>query len=161
MRILYFFLLILLSQSIPAFPASSPCPEVSDYACLVKNSMQVYQQDYEQWWKIYHHAAAKAKRCENFNDVSLFLRLWSGGTDGEMTEALSTDTEEVLINNNQCFFEGMLGLSKQEMAALVARFCPLTEPGPIVKALNQAMKNARYRDIAAPLLQQIEEKQCR
>jgi len=49
MRFLYFFLLVLLSQSIPAFPASGTCPEVSDYACLVKNSMQVYRENYEQW----------------------------------------------------------------------------------------------------------------
>ncbi len=116
--------------------------------------MQVYQEDHEQWWKIYHHAAAKAKKCENFDDVTLFLRLWSGGTDGEMAEALSTDTEEILAKSSQCFFEGMLGLPKQEIAALITRFCPLTEPEPIVKALQQAMENPRYRDIAAQLLQE-------
>ncbi len=161
MRFLYFLLLALLIQPIPAFPASNTCPEVSDYACLVKNSMQVYQEDHEQWWKIYHYTAAKAKKCENFDDVTLFLRLWSGGTDGEMTESLAADTEEILINNHRCFFEGVLGLPKQEMAALITRFCPLTEPEPIVTALKQAMENARYRFIAAQLLQQIEEKQCR
>lgn len=156
-----FFLLILLFHSSFAFPASSTCPEVSDYACLVKNSMQVYQEDHEQWWKIYHHTAAKAKKCENFDDVTLFLRLWSGSTDGEMAEGFAIDTEEILINNHRCFFEGTLGLPKQEMAVLITRFCPLTEPEPIVTALKQAMKNARYRSIAAQLLQQIEEKQCR
>lgn len=161
MRFLYFFLLVLLFQSIPAFPASGTCPEVSDYACLVKNSMQVYQEDHEQWWKIYHHAAAKAKECENFDDVTLFLRLWSGDTDGEMAEALSTDTEEILAKSNQCFFEGMLALPKQEMTALVTRFCPLTEPEPIVTALQHAIENARYRPIATQLLQQIAQNQCR
>jgi len=160
MRYPRFFLLTLLFHSGFAFPASSTCPEVSDYACLVKNSLQVYQEDFEQWWKIYHHAATKAKKCQNFNDVTLFLRLWSGSTDGEMAESLATDTEEILINNHRCFFEGMLGLPKQEMAALITRFCPLTEPEPILTALKQVMKNARYRPIAAQLLQQIEMRQC-
>lgn len=148
MRHLHFFLLVLLIQPMPAFPASNTCPEVSDYECLVRNSLQVYQENFEQWWKIYHHTAAKAKKCENFNDVTLFLRLWSGGTDGEMAEGLATDTEETLINNHRCFFEGMLRLPKQEMAALITRFCPLTEPEPIVTTLKQAMENARYRHIA-------------
>ena len=152
MRCLHFFLLILLLQPIPAFPASSTCPEVSDYACLVKNSLQVYQEDYEQWWKIYHHTAAKAKKCENLNDVTLFLRLWSSGTDGEMAEGLITDTDEILAKNSRCFFEGALGLSKQEMASLITHYCPLIEPEPIVKALKQAMKNARYEHIAEQLL---------
>lgn len=160
MRYPRFFLLILLFHSSFAFPASNTCPEVSDYECLVKNSLQVYQENFEQWWKIYHHAAAKAKKCENFNDVTLFLRLWSGGTDGEMAEGLITDTDEILAKNSPCFFEGMLGLSKQEMAALITHYCPLTESEPIVKALKQAMENARYGHIAEQLLQQIEEKQC-
>jgi hypothetical protein len=157
----HFFLLTLLFHSSFAFPAPNTCREVSDYECLIKNSLQVYQEDHEQWWKIYHHNAAKAKKCENFDDVTLFLRLWSGSTDGEMAEGLATDTEEILIKNSRCFFEGALGLSNQEMAALITRFCPLTELEPIVTALKQAMKNARYRPIAAQLLQQIEEKQCR
>lgn len=115
--------------------------------------MQVYQEDAEQWWKIYHHTAAKAKKCENFKDVTLFLRLWSGSTDGEMAEGLATDTEEILIKNSPCFFEGILGLSKQEIAAFITHYCPLTEPEPIVKALQQAMENPRYRHIATQLLQ--------
>lgn len=160
MRSLYFLLLILLIQPIPALPASSTCPEVSDYECLVKNSLQVYQEDHEQWWKIYHHTSTRAKKCENFNDVTLFLRLWSGSTDGEMAEGLAIDTEEILIKNSRCFFEGMLGLPKQEMAALITRFCPLTEPEPIVTALKQAMKNARYGHIAEQLLQQAEREGC-
>ncbi|MBS0498391.1 MAG: hypothetical protein JSR51_12195 [Proteobacteria bacterium] len=160
MRYLHFSLLILLFHSGFAFSASSTCPEVSDYECLVKNSLQVYQEDAEHWWKIYHHTAAKAKKCENFNDVTLFLRLWSGGTDGEMAEGLATDTEEILINNHRCFFEGVLGLPKQEMAALITRFCPLTEPEPIVTTLKQAMENARYRHIAEQLLQQVEREGC-
>ncbi|MBK7491936.1 MAG: hypothetical protein IPI17_08040 [Nitrosomonas sp.] len=123
--------------------------------------MQVYHEDHEQWWKIYHHTAAKAKKCENLDDVTLFLHLWSGSTDGEMAESLATDTEEILIKNSSCFFEGALGLPKQEMAALIARFCPLTEPEPIVTVLKQAMENSRYRPIAAQLFQQIEEEQCR
>ncbi|MBX3617885.1 hypothetical protein [Nitrosomonas sp.] len=114
--------------------------------------MQVYQEDAEQWWKIYHHTAAKAKKCENFIDVTLFLRLWSGGTDGEMAEGLTTDTEEILITNSPCFFEGLLELSKVEIAAFITHYCPLTEPGLIVKALKQALENARYRHIAAQLL---------
>ncbi|MDV6346940.1 hypothetical protein R2083_05345 [Nitrosomonas sp. Is35] len=155
-----FFLLILLFYSGFAFQASSTCPEVLDYECLVKNSQQVYQEDSEQWWKIYHHTAAKAKKCENFNDVTLFLRLWSGSTDGEMAEGLAIDTEEILIKNSRCFFEGALGLPKQEMATLITRFCPLTEPEPIVKALKQAIKNARYGHIAEQLLQQVEREGC-
>lgn len=160
MRYLHFFLLALVFHSDSAFPASSTCPEVTDYVCLVKNSLQVYQEDHEQWWKIYHHAAAKAKKCKNFDDVTLFLRLWSGGTDGEMAEGLVSDTDEILAKNSPCFFEGALGLSKQEMAALITHYCPLTEPEPIVEALKQAMKNAHYQHIAAQLLQQIEEKPC-
>lgn len=154
MRFLYFLLLALLFHSSFAFSASSTCPEVSDYACLVKNSLQVYQEDHEQWWKIYHHTAAKAKKCENFSDITLFLRLWSGGTDGEMAEGLTADTEEILINNSQCFFEGLLGLSKEEKAAFITHYCPLTEPELVVKALKQALENARYRHIAAQLLQE-------
>lgn len=127
---------------------------------MVKNSIQVYQEDFEQWWKIYHHTVAKAKKCENFNDFTLFLHLWSGSTEGEMAEGLITDTDEILTKNSSCFFEGVLGLSKQEMAAFITHYCPLTKPEPIVKALKQAMENARYQRIAAQLLQQIEEKQC-
>lgn len=77
-----------------------------------------------------------------------------------MAEGLATDTEEILIKNSPCFFEGLLGLSKQELAALITRFCPLTEPEPIVKALKQAMKNARYRHIVEQLLQQVEREGC-
>lgn len=122
--------------------------------------MQVYQEDHEQWWKIYYQTAAEAKKCENFDDVTLFLRLWSGGTDGEMVEGLAIDTEEILIKNSRCFFEGALGLPKQEMAALITRFCPLTEPEPIVKALQQAIKKPRYRDIAAQLLRRQKQETC-
>ncbi|MDV6341806.1 hypothetical protein R2103_08505 [Nitrosomonas sp. Is24] len=120
----------------------------------------MYQEDSEQWWKIYHHTAAKAKKCENFNDVTLFLRLWSGSTDGEMAEGLVSDTDEILAKSSPCFFEGVLGLSKQEMVVLITHYCPLTEPEPIVKALKQAMENARYGHIAAQLLQQVEREGC-
>ena len=161
MRFPRFFLLTLLFQSSIAFPASSTCSEVSDYECLVKNSIQLYQEDFEQWWKIYHHAAAKAKKCENFKDVTLFLRLWSGSTDGEMAEGLVTDTEEILISNSQCFFEGMLGPSKQEIAAFITHYCPLTEPESIVTALKQALENPRYGHIAAQLLHEVEGEQCK
>ncbi|MGZ0018275.1 hypothetical protein [Nitrosomonas sp. wSCUT-2] len=52
-----------------------------------------------------------------------------------MAEGLVTDTEEILIKNSSCFFEGLLGLSKEEKAAFITHYCPLTEPEPIVKAL--------------------------
>lgn len=155
------FLLVFVFHSSFAFSTSSTCPEVSDYECLVKNSIPLYQEDAEQWWKIYHHTAAKAKNCENFNDVTLFLRLWSGGTDGETAEGLATDTEEILTTNSSCFFEGMLGLSKQEIAAFITHYCPLTAPEPIVKALKQALENPRYRHIAAQLLHEVEGEQCK
>lgn len=161
MRYSGIFLLVFVFHSSFAFSTSSTCPEVSDYECLVKNSLQVYQEDAEQWWKIYHHTAAKAKKCENFNDVTLFLRLWSGSTDGEMAEGLATDTEEILTTNSSCFFEGMLGLSKQEIAAFTTHYCPLTEPESIVTALKQALENPRYGHIAAQLLHQVEGEQCK
>jgi len=161
MRYLRLVLLTLLIQPSLAFSASSTCPEVSDYGCLVKNSLQVYREDFEQWWKIYNHTAAKAKKCENFKDVTLFLRLWSGDTDGEMAEGLASDTEEILTKNNRCFFEGLLGLPKQERAAFISHYCPLTEPEPIAKALKQAMKNQRYKSMAIQLLHRAEGEQCK
>ncbi|SNX59355.1 hypothetical protein SAMN06296273_0793 [Nitrosomonas ureae] len=114
----------------------------------------MYQEDAEQWWKIYHHTIAKPKARKNFNDVTLFLRLWSGSTDGKMTEGLVTNTDEILVKNSLCFFEGILGLSKQEIAAFITHYWLLTEPGPIAMALKQALENTRYRDIAAQLLQE-------
>lgn len=154
-------LFVLLTQPNLAFSASSICPEVADYGCLVKNSLQVYQEDFEQWWKIYHYTAAKARRCANIKDITLFLHLWSGETDGEMAEGLSSDTEEIIIKNSRCFFEGLSGLPAQEREAFISRFCPLTEPEPITKALKQAMKISRYKPMATQLLQRVEGAQCK
>ena len=161
MRLLRIVLLVILIQPSLAISASSTCPEVSDYGCLVKNSLQVYREDFEQWWKIFNHTAAKAKKCENLKDVTLFLRLWSGNTDGEMAEGLASDTEEILTKNNQCFFEGLLGLPKQERAVFISHYCPLTEPEPIAKALKQAIKKTRYKSMATQLLRRVEGGQCK
>lgn len=103
---------------------------------------------------------SQSQEMREFQRCYAFLAPVVCGTDGEMTEGLVTDTEEILINNSRCFFEGMLGLSKQEMAAFITHYCPLIESGSIVEALKQALENARYRHIAAQLLQQIEGKQC-
>ena len=161
MTFLRLVLLALLILPSLAYSASSTCPEVSDYGCLVKNSLQVYQEDFEQWWEIYNHTAAKAKKCENFKDVTLFLRLWSGNTDGEMAEGLFSDTEEILTKNNRCFFEGLLGLPKYERGTFISHYCPLTEPESIANALKQATKNPRYKFMATKLLQRVEGEQCK
>lgn len=161
MKSLRLLLLALLIQPTLTFSGSSTCPEVTDYECLVKNSLQVYREDFEQWWKIYNHSAAKAKTCRNFKEVTLFLRLWSGDTDGEMAEGLASDTEEILTKNSRCFFEGLLGLPKQERVAFISHFCPLTEPEPIAKALKLTMKNPRYKSIATQLLHRVEGEQCK
>lgn len=158
MRRLTFLLITLLIQPNLAFSASNICPEVSDYLCLVKNSLQVYREDYNQWWKIYHYTADRAKKCKRVEDVTLFLRLWSGTTDGEMAEGLSGDTEEILIKNTECFFEGLLGLPEQERNSIISDYEPLTEPEPIVKALRNAMKNPRYKPIATQLFQRVKGK---
>lgn len=126
----------------------------------MKNSLRVYQEEYEQWWKIYHHTMAKARKCTNPEDVTLFLRLWSGQTDGEMAEGLSSDTEDILAGNYACFFDGFLGLPAGERAALVAHFCPLGGPETIAKSLRQALKNPRYEASAKEILQRVESKQC-
>lgn len=161
MRVPYLLLLAFLIHPNLAFCASTICPTISDYGCLVKNSLQVYREDFEQWWNIYNYTAAKAKRCRNYKDVTLFLRLWSGDTDGEMAEGLVSDTEEILTTNNRCFFEGVLGLPKEERSAFISSYCPLTEPEPIAKALKQAAKNPLYKSMAKQLLRRVEGEQCR
>jgi hypothetical protein len=155
MRYRRLLLLALLLQPCLAFSASKTCPKVSDYECLVKNSLQVYREDHDHWWDIYNYTAEKAKTCKSFKDVTLFLRLWSGETDGEMAEGLDEDTEEILVKNGKCFFEGMLGLADQERAALLSRFCP-PPVAPVLKPLKQAAKNPRYKSVAPQLLARID-----
>jgi hypothetical protein len=75
-------IMMLLIQPNIAMPASSICPDVFDYECLVKNSFQVYREDFAQWWKIYNYTAEKARSCKDTKDVTLFFRLWKRkGTD--------------------------------------------------------------------------------
>ncbi len=136
------------------------CPNVSDYACLVKNSRKVFIEDYDQWYKIFRHSSEKAQKCTNSSDVSLFFRLWSGWTDGEAAEALHDDTENILTNNNQCFFEGWLGLPAKERTAFIEKFCPTSDPERSVTAIKQAMSNPRYKSMATQLLHRAEGAQC-
>jgi hypothetical protein len=161
MRYLILVILALLIQPTVAFSAPSTCPNVSDFGCLVKNSRKVFIEDYDQWWKIYNYAAEKAEKCTNYKDASIFFRLWSGYTDGEMSEMLFATTENILTNNNQCFFEGWLGLPAKERAAFISKFCPMIDREKTINVLKQAMKNPRYKSMATQLLRRTEGEQCK
>lgn len=122
--------------------------------------MQVYREDPDQWWKIYNYTSTKALECKSTKEVTLFLRLWLGVTDGEMTEGLGRDSLDILINNKQCFFEGVLGMSLKEREKFIARFSMLDDDEPVYfDALNEAMKNTRYKSIAQKMLNHAERKE--
>jgi len=161
MRYFSLVILICLIQPALAFSAPATCPNVSNFGCLVKNSRKVFLEDYDQWWKIYNYAAEKAEKCTNYKDTSLFFRLWSGYTDGEMSESLFTDTGKILAKNSQCFFEGWLGLPAKERTAFISQFCPMEGREKIINILKQAMKNPRYKFMATQLLRRAEGVQCK
>lgn len=115
--------------------------------------MQVYGEDPEQWWKIYNYTATKALKCKSIKEVALFLRLWLGDTDGEMSEGLGSDSLEILTKNKQCFFDGVLGMPLKDREKFIARFFVLDDDEPIYfDALKEAMKNPRYKSIAQKML---------
>jgi hypothetical protein len=154
MRYRRLLLLVLLLQPCLAFSASRTCPKVEDFECLVEHSLEVYREDYNHWWDIYYYTLNKAKTCKNFKDVTRYLRLWSGKTDGEMAEGLIEDTEEILVKSSKCFFEGVLGLTEQERAPIL-RLCP-PPTAPVIKSLKQAARNPRYKSVAPQMLARID-----
>ena len=148
---------LLLTSTASGKPSRATCPEVSDFECLVDNSLRLYSEDFAQWWEIYHLAAAKAKKCM---EVGRFLRLWLGNTDGEMAQSLSSDTTEILVTNANCFFEALFTLPEKERADIVDRYCPIQAPGPILSALREATANPRFEPSAQKLIDRVENKEC-
>jgi hypothetical protein len=137
------------------------CPSVSDYSCLVRNSLALYRENHERWWSIYRGEFEKAKVCRSYRDIQGFLELWAGETDGEMAEALTENTGQLMAENPKCFFEGALLLSKQAKAKLVQNFCPWLEPTPQVLAtLKPYARNRRFRSLAKPLVARIIDNKC-
>ena len=120
----------------------------------------MYREDPDLWFKIYNYTASKALKCTDIKDVTLFLRLWLGVTDGEMSEGLVGDSQEILTKNNQCFFEGLLGMSDNDRAKFIARFDVLSDDEQIlINALKEAMNNPRYKSIARKMLNLAERRQ--
>lgn len=139
----------------------SPCPIISDFQCLVRHSIDVYDNDYEHWWSIYHAGFEKAWNCRSISDVTTLLTLWSGHTDGEMAESLTEDTSKLLISKPQCFFDGALLLRPTELTTLADRFCPWAEPkSAFVAVLREYANRPNYTHLAAPLLKRVENDEC-
>lgn len=153
MRFLYILFFLFFLQPATSHSASETCPQISDYNCLIKNSIKVYGEDPEQWWKIYDYTSTKALKCTNIKDVTLFLRLWLGVTDGEMSEGLERDSLKILTKNKPCFFDGVLGMSLKDRSNFIARFIIIDDDEPAYfDALKEAMKNPRYKSIAIKML---------
>ncbi len=131
------------------------CPNIEDFKCLIENSEAVYYGDFGNWWKIYHYTANRAKKCTDHKIVTLLFGLWFTKVDGETAEGLSSDSEEILIKNYECFFEGVLGLSENQRESFCYKFWPLGPDEPVKASLIKAMKNPRYEPFAKIILHKL------
>jgi len=147
-------LLLMLLLPLEVFCASNTCPTVTDFLCLVKHSSQVYKEDFQHWWSIYHYTANKAKKCLDDKDITVFLQLWSANVDGECIEGLTQDTEYILIKNNKYFIQGLLGLSETERALFIKKFCPLFDIAKCLHAL-ETINDVHYKEVASLIIQRI------
>jgi hypothetical protein len=151
----------LFSSAAAAAKPGAPCPSTADFDCLVRNSIAVYEHDYDHWWKIYHAGLQKARRCRTYADVATYLNLWVGGTDGEMSEGLTEDTSKLLVKKPKCFFEGVVAMRSNARSNLVERFCPWADPAePFLNVLRRYERIEKYHFVAESLLKRLEAGKC-
>ena len=67
-------------------PNTNDCHVHQDYSCLIANSYNLYQSNPSRWESIYTAQAVKARSCGSTKDVTHFLNLWGGWTDGGLSE---------------------------------------------------------------------------
>jgi hypothetical protein len=153
--------LALFSSTAAAAKPGSPCPSTADFDCLVQNSIAVYEHDYEHWWRIYHAGFQKALRCRTYTDVATYLNLWTGGTNGEMSEGLTEDTSKLLVKKPKCFFEGVIAMRSNARSNLIERFCPWADPEePFLKVLRRYERIEKNHFVVEPLLHRVVAKKC-
>jgi hypothetical protein len=138
------------------------CPLDEDFLCLVRHTSPKnvesndhwWMENNDRWWKMYRLRCRKAWQCASARDVATYLTIWSAdGLDGDLSEGITEDTENLLIWKPTCFFEGALALAPELQNRLEERFDPMFRPTLVMKTLNEYQGHARYRGIAARLAQ--------
>ena len=132
------------------------CASDESYTCLVNNSFDVYMESPERWWRIYYTGLNKAKECKNYSDMSQYLMLWAGGTDGEMSEGLTEDTDNLILSNPNCFIFGLAGTSELARNGLISRFCPWSDKEKVLLSINTMSVNTDFSEIVNRLIDKIE-----
>jgi hypothetical protein len=130
------------------------CPADRDLSHLVRHTPQTHAESYDRWWKMYRIGCRSAWRCASSGDVATYLMIWSvDGLDGDLSEGVAEDTENLLIWKPTCFFEGMLRLPPRVQEQLATRFSPLVRPVLVTKVLREYQRYDRYQGLAARLEQ--------
>ena len=132
------------------------CASDESYLCLVNNSFDVYMKSPESWWRIYYSGLSKAKECKNYSDMSQYLKLWAGGTDGEMSEGLTEDTANLIFSNPNCFIFGLAGTSELARNGLLSRFCPWSDKEKVLRSINTMSVHPDFSEIIHRLINKIE-----
>src|SRR5215831_12631696 len=128
------------------------CPVDTDFLCLIRNTAETHAESNERWWKMYRLGCRKAWKCASSRDVATYLTIWSvDGLDGDLSEGVTEDTENLLIWKPTCFFEGALALPPHLQDQLGKRFAPVLRPFLVTKTLREYQRYDRYRSIAASL----------
>lgn len=147
----FVFLTILISTSCFSTEKNQICG-AGDFPCLVNNSIALYRSDYELWWEIYHAGYEKAASCESKEAVTTYLALWSGETDGEMSEALYDDTDKLVLKDPECFFEGAEKLEVVQWENFLRKYCPYSDEKSVLETLRKYSGDERFGDKARAIL---------
>lgn len=147
------FLIILL-----VFPSFSCAQEkglcLGDNAtleCAIRNFDVLYENNYKQFWKIFHEAGDKAIACHSVVDTKNFLSIAKVKKgDGEFVEFFMEIIEKnLLLNNPQCFLDALLLLDRETQKTILTS---LEHPiylskNEVTVILSVFKGNVRYKEL--------------
>lgn len=151
MKMIFALLCLIPGLAIAADEPPVICPQ-NTYTCLVAHTEDFYLADHDRFYTVYTQAFAKALQCNNYQDVTSYLTIYSSPDDNaEIDESVRQDTEALLLLKPKCFFEGALHLTPEQEELLVGKYQLFTRPNHVMALLHQYMQNGKYKRIASLL----------
>ena len=129
------------------------CPDGS-LSCAIKNFDELYKNDYDRFWSIFHLAGKEAVTCTSIQKTAAFLEVASVKKgNAEFNEYFMSVLEnQLILKNTKCFLEAMkLTSPNSRLIILNDLKNPLfADKKTIDNSLIPFIKNREYQEILKP-----------
>lgn len=132
---------VVLISSNCSYALSNDCNNDS-LTCIYNNFEELYNNDYNRFWRILNEHVNKVKNCNKISDVVDFMKLSKLKTNNaEFTEFLNQQLEELCVSNKSCF---MMSLAEMDTKTVRIIINKLKHPMFVDKSeINKVFKTER------------------